>query len=637
VRRFSIYTAFVLSGAAGLAYEVVWTRYLGLYVGHTAYAQILVLAVYLGGMAVGSLAIGDVSKRLRSPLLWYAGAEVLLAAAGLLFHFAFQAGTELSYDVVFPALASSRWVGVARWGLAGVLILPQAVVLGTTFPLMAAGLVREDLAKPGRGVAGVYLANSIGGAAGVLLAGFWLVARFGLPGTLFGAAVLNLAAATLVWIALRGQPAAGTSASATVVQQEPPVAPPHTAGPWASDPGTLSRALLMVSFGTAVASFVYEIAWIRMLSLVLGSATHAFELMLSAFIVGLALGAWLIREWTDRAPDPIRLLGGIQVVMGLAALATLPLYLASFEIMEALVAALPNRAGGYATLNFSRYALCLAVMLPSSVMAGMTLPVIIGSLMRAGLGERTIGRVYGLNTVGAVVGAGLAGLVLMPVLGLRGLLMAGAGLDIVLGIGLLVMSARVALRAPTVAMWTAMVATTCMILVAVGLPLDERVLTSGVFRGSARTADQWDLLYYEDGRTATVSSQIRKEDGLVVLSTNGKPDASLGARWLDEERNAQPLTPIEKQSDFTTQVLSPLVVLAHAPSARNAANIGHGSGMSGTALLASTQLQRLVTIEIEPFMIDGSLVFSPANDRVFEDPRATFVFQDAKSFFSAGR
>ncbi|MGB1658493.1 MAG: spermidine synthase, partial [Longimicrobiales bacterium] len=155
----SLRTAFFCSGTAGLVYEVLWSRYLGLYVGHSAYAQVLVLTVYLGGMAVGSMAVADVSKRLPNPLRWYVGAELALALFGLAFHTVFVAATNWSYDSVFPAIADASWVGSIRWALAGALILPQAIVLGMTFPLMAAGLVREDPTHPGARVADAYTLN----------------------------------------------------------------------------------------------------------------------------------------------------------------------------------------------------------------------------------------------------------------------------------------------------------------------------------------------------------------------------------------------------------------------------------------------------------------------------------------------
>ena len=150
--------------------------------------------------------------------------------------------------------------------------------------------------------------------------------------------------------------------------------------------GDLPRLLLFASFGTAVASFIYEIAWIRMLALVLGSATHSFELMLSAFILGLALGAWWIRSRADRLADPLRTLGLVQWIMGVLALATLPLYVRSFGWIASLLATFARTDAGYTGFTLARYALCLVIMLPATFCAGMTLPLITRILLalRAG-------------------------------------------------------------------------------------------------------------------------------------------------------------------------------------------------------------------------------------------------------------
>ena len=618
-----IHVAFALSGVAGLVYEVLWSRYLSLFVGHGAYAQVLVLAVYLGGMGLGALAVAGRSRDLERPLLWYAGAEGLLALFGLAFHALFVLATEASYDVLFPAIASPSWSGSVRWAVAGLLILPQAVVLGTTFPLMAAGLVRNDPARPGGGVAYAYLLNTLGGAAGVLLAGFVLIGRFGLPGTSVAAALLNLVAAGLVVGAERGRASTALTGEAAPEDRErAPGAP---------------AVLLTVAFGTAVASFAYEVGWIRMLSLVLGSATHSFELMLSAFILGLALGALLVRRRVDASPDPVGLLGRIQVLMGLAALASLPLYLASFDVMAGLVRTFAERPGGYAWFNVGRYGLGLFVMLPSTVLAGMTLPVVVGACMRAGAGERVIGQVYGINTLGSVLGVAAAGLIALPWLGLEGLIVAGAALDVALGLWLLERSGRWSGAGFHPLLRFTAVAVVCFAVVPSVVDFEPTLITSGVYRRGTLEGDGWRSLYYGDGRTATVSAHLGLADGVVVLATNGKPDASLGPRWRMEGRDTLTPIPVPAGRDETTQVLAPIVALAHRPDARNAANIGHGSGMTATALLTSRTLERIVTIEIEPLMVEGSLVFLPANGPAFADPRASYVFDDAKSYFSYRR
>src|SRR5690242_18764975 len=167
---------------------------------------------------------------------------------------------------------------------------------------------------------------------------------------------------------------------------------------------TATTLLLAVSFGTAVASFIYEIGWIRMLSLVLGSATHSFELMLSAFILGLALGGLWVRGRIDALGDPARFLGVVQVAMGLAALATLPLYGEMFEVMQAVIRGLAKTGSGYAMFLLASHGIALAIMFPATFCAGMTLPLITYALLRAGHGERSIGAVYGANTLGSIAG-----------------------------------------------------------------------------------------------------------------------------------------------------------------------------------------------------------------------------------------
>ena len=145
---------------------------------------------------------------------------------------------------------------------------------------------------------------------------------------------------------------------------------------------------------TGAASLIYEISWIRLLNLVLGSTTHSFKLMLSAFITGLALGGLWIRRRIDRLANPIALLAGIQVAMGILALATLPLYSQTFRWMVWLTENLPRSDLGYAWFSLASHGIAMAIMLPATFCAGTTLPLITHVLLRRGFGERSIGAVY---------------------------------------------------------------------------------------------------------------------------------------------------------------------------------------------------------------------------------------------------
>ncbi len=648
---------FILSGAAGLIYESIWSRYLGLFVGHSAYAQVIVLVIFLGGMSAGAAMAARHSARLREPLVWYAAVEAIVGLLGLVFHDAFSAVSALAYDSIFPALADGPLLIITKWALAAALILPQSVLLGTTFPLMSAGLLRRVAAEGARAanensgqvLGALYFANSLGAAIGVLLAGFWLIRIAGLPGTLLAAAIINLLVALVTFGAVRldreanaedeSVPVATGAVAADVADAargvDTAVLGAAHASPPASDgaPVALWRPLLAVSFGTAVASFIYEIAWVRMLSLVLGSATHAFELMLSAFILGLALGAFWIRGRADRVADPMRLLGIVQFAMGALAIATLAVYLDAFGWMASLIGVLEENEGGYRVYNVARYGIALAVMLPSTFCAGITLPLITRMLLSAGSGERAIGAVYAWNTLGSIVGVSLAALWLMPLVGLRAMLIIGGALDIGIGVWLLF---RASLERPEVRQ-TAKLATAAALAVVLGAAIspsfDPGILSSGVFRyGTVPDRGSRTILFYEDGRTASVSVRMGSDSGF-SLATNGKPDASISRTWFNEPAAASLRKPVE--GDESTQVLLPLITLAHAPWAREAAVIGHGSGLSSHMLLGSPVLGRLVTIDIEPEMIEASRLFLPANRRVYEDPRSSFAHDDAKSYFAA--
>ncbi|MEP6733076.1 MAG: fused MFS/spermidine synthase [bacterium] len=619
---------FVLSGAAGLVYESIWTRYLGLFVGHSAYAQVLVLIIFLGGMSAGAMFIGRRSERVKQPLVWYALVELAVGAIGLVFHDVFLWTTHAAYETLFPALGPGLLHTMIKWVIAALLILPQSVLLGATFPLMTAGALRRAPERAGRTISLLYFANSLGAAGGVLLAGFVLIEVAGLPGTLAVAAMINLVVAGAVLIAVRRTTELGGQLEIALAPETASV----TSEAAHTQSSRLIAILLAVSFGTAVSSFIYEIGWIRMLSLVLGSATHSFELMLSAFILGLSCGAFAIRTRSDSGAASLRTLGFVQLAMGGLAVATLPLYVHSFTWMADFMSTFTRSAAGYRAFSISRYFICLVVMLPATFCAGMTLPLITKLLLRGRTGERAIGLVYAVNTLGSIVGVTLAALILLPVLGLKWLLIGGAAIDVALGMMLLVWDTGRRVWWADRRRWAPALAVVGLLFV-IGARADfnRGVLTSGVYRyGSARALRVGDVPFYADGRTATVSvRRILSSHGL-SLATNGKPDASLGPEWFRPPETPGPFT-----HDASTQMLLPLILLAHVPNAETAVVIGQGSGMSSHTLLEDPHLRSLVTIEIEPEMIKGSRQFYPANRNVFDDKRSSFVLDDARSYFAS--
>lgn len=604
-----LYLLFVFSGFSGLIYQSIWSHYLKLFLGHAAHAQTLVLAIFMGGMAIGAWLPSRYGVRWKNLLLWYAVVEAIVGLCALAFHSLFVSVTDLAYDSLIPALGGvPSAVNLFKWSMAGILILPQSVLLGMTFPLMSAGLLRRYPANPGATVAILYFTNSLGAAIGVLVSGFLLIKWVGLPGTVFTAGLINIALALIVWLLARGSP-------------EPP-APRATRAVSRPNQSTSSRLLIAVSFLTGTASFIYEIGWIRMLSLVLGSSTHAFELMLSAFIFGLAFGGLWIRRRIDSLAQPGQFLGWVQLAMGLLALGTLVAYNHIFDVMKLFMDGLARTDSGYYLFNLTSHAIAIIVMVPVTFCAGMTLPLITHALLRNGYGERSIGVVYASNTLGAIAGISFAVHIGMPALGLKGVIATGAALDMLLGIVLLAaMSRGVAWRSTQAASLVAMAA---LIAVLVGVELDRYKMASGIYRsGMLYPAGSVEILFHKDGMTATVDL-LKDSAGSISIVTNGKPDATIN---MNEDSVAAP--------DESTMIMAAAVPLVLHPQARTVANIGMGSGLTTHVLLSSPHLERVDTVEIEPAMIEASKGFRPRVEATFSDPRSHFYIDDAKTFFSA--
>lgn len=627
-----LFALFAVSGFCGLIYESIWAYYLKLFVGHAAYAQTVVLVVFIGGMAIGAWGAGRLAGRTRNPLLAYAIVEAVVGGFALAFQWIFTATTDWAYAAVLPALCSAEGICTPQWLLAGLLILPQSILLGTTFPLMSAGILRAFPQAPGRTLSMLYFTNSLGAVFGVLASTFLLIPAFGLPGTTRFAGIMNIALAAIVAaVAMAANPAKRPHAGA---ERPQPAADKGLRG--ASDkapPAAMARPspaadagfapLLLVAALTGLSSFIYEIVWIRMLGLVLGSSTHAFELMLSSFILGLALGGYWIKSRIDHVADMMRYLATVQIVMGVLAFATLPVYNEMYDLMAWFLRAMAKTDDGYVLFNIASKLIAILVMFPATFMAGMTLPLITYQLLRSPVGEKSIGYVYAANTAGAIVGVILTVHLLLPQLGLKGALVTGAIVDIALGWLLFVRYSHG--KSDARYRWGWSVAGGIVALyIGMFSALDPMQLASGVYRlGEARMEEGNSVIFHRDGKTATIDVVRSIKPTHIFIRTNGKTDAA-----VEMEPSNLP------SPDEVTMTLTAAIPLAVRPEAQTAAIIGFGSGISTHTLLASPLLKRVDTIEIEAAMIEGAEQFRPRNERAYTDPRSHILIDDAKAFFA---
>ena len=606
-----IYLLFTVSGFVGLIYESIWSKYLKLLLGHASYGQILTLIIYMGGLGLGAYLFGRISERLKNPLRSYAYLEIGIGLGGLLYHSLYTYSTELYFHWVSqqPQFTGSL-LFFFKLLLALLLTAPWAILLGGTFPCLAVGLMRllQDSGKAA--LPWLYFTNSLGGAAGILCTSYIFIQAYGTAGTLLLAGALNLIIGIIfIFISQR------TENSEKHISRQP--------RPGISLSFPVGVLILTAAF-TGFSSFLYEIGWIRLLSLLLGSSTHSFDLMISAFILGLAGGGLFARAILKYNQRIWLALALVQICMGLFAALSLWGYESLFGLVYQAGDVFKQTEAAYYVFSYFKYAVSLLLMFPASFCAGMTLPLITFLILQENQqAENWVGYIYACNTLGAIAGAALGGLFLMPLLQIEGLILLGALLD--LGIGCLLLSQSTLTRPFK---WAWGFCSVLLLLPFFGLKLDPYLLTSGIFRhryslAELQQAREDNKLTVKHGRTASISFG---DKGLSrSISTNGKVDASVYTGLLPPDK--------ELSSDDYTQASLAFLPLRYISHSYNAAIIGMGSGMTGHFLLADPLLQELDLIEIEPAIYELAKGFKPFNERVYTSPKLKMHLEDAKSYF----
>lgn len=603
---------FLLSGFTGLIYESIWTHYLKLIFGHAAYAQSLVLSIFMGGLALGAYLISKLGSEIKKPLLAYALIEAVIGVFALFFHEIFIFSQDILFKHLAPNIDSNFIFTTLKWLLGILLILPQSILLGTTFPLISNGLIKLTPHTPGKNISLLYFNNSIGAAIGALVSGFVLIQLFGLPGTILTAGLINISIALIAILLIRYIPV--TTDSKGTTSQE-------------IIRGNFYYLMLGTAFFTGVASFFYEIAWIRMLTLVLGATTHAFELMISAFVLGLALGSFWIRKRIDKIKSPTTFLAYIQILMAAFALLTLVFYGNLFDLMEYVLKVIQRTSDSYSIFIFINHFMALIIMLPATFFAGMTLPLITNILLKKHDNKKVIGHVYASNTLGAIIGIIIAMNILLPLTGTKGLVSLGALIDLTVGISLLgyfyykKQDKKLRLQFILASTFSLMF----FQIIFHTSTFDPLKTSSGVFRtGIAKHAEGSKVLFHQDGKLSTVDV-IESPTGYVLLSNNGKPDASIN------------LYDVDGGVDELTMILASAVPIAINPKIKTVANIGMGSGQTVQSLLSYEFITHVDSIEIEKSVIDALPQFKVFSQLARYDKRSNIIVDDAKSFFSSSK
>src|SRR6185295_15013119 len=277
----------LVSGAAGLVYQVVWMRYLSLFLGNTSYAVVAVLVAFMGGLAVGNAWLGARADRIKQPLAFYAWLEIGIALYALVFPSYYEFCHHVYVGLAKGLRPGSGGLLSLKFAFSLAAILVPTVLMGGTLPVMTR-LVTRSLGELRERVSTLYFFNSLGAVFGCFVSDFWWIPSLGLQATVLAAAVMNLAVGGVALLAnARMKEALAAPEGAPVLRPE---------GEETFTPAELNIAVIGIGVSGFVA-MLYEVVWTRLLALALGGSTHAFSLMLVTFITGIAAGAWLVGRW----------------------------------------------------------------------------------------------------------------------------------------------------------------------------------------------------------------------------------------------------------------------------------------------------------------------------------------------------
>jgi len=609
---------FFLSGATGLVYELLWVRVLYQSFGSTIQSVTTVVAAYMGGLGLGAWAFGRIADRSPNPARLYGWLEIAIGVFAIISPLVLGIAHWI-YLGTAGALALGGAASVAlRFGLAAFVLLIPTTLMGGTLPILTRALMGEDrgLLKPSLGR--LYGLNTLGAMAGTAIAGFFLIEFVGVRYSLWITAFLNLAI--------------GFAAIRLGRRQEP-----LTLEPEALDrprpPSTALERLALILLGlTAFASLLDEIAWTRVLVMIVGGSTYAFTLVLLVFLLGIGLGSVIVARPSMPRADTAASASLAQGITGIGA-AALFLFFGMLPSYIIAVFQIPDM-GAAARLLLMGVAIGAVVLIPAIGM-GMSFPLLTDLATRSRRGRGAdVGAAYALNTAGSILGAVLTGFILVVALGTQATLRVGLVINALAALTLAALAARGIAEAS-----------------ADDRRLRVRVLAGGILGMlalvAAISAPGWSTRLIDLGPTIYARQQMDKaarqrfleHRGARQLAFREGPNATVSVWEGEAGRSLRVNGKVDAsdRGDMDTQIMVGLAPLGARPHAASAFLIGHGTGVTTHVLASAPGMQRVKVVEIEPAVLAMDSLFYAVNDSVLRRSNVQAIIDDARSALQLDR
>jgi spermidine synthase len=599
-----IYAAFFLSGAVGLAYEIVWTRQLSLLFGVSIYAVSAVLVAFMGGLGLGAEFFGRRLNRGLAPLRLYSIIEMGLGLYVILFPL-WLSLLEKIYLAVHPGVEGASFFVIAiRFVLAVSVLAVPCVLMGGTLPALSRYFADYEK-ETGRAPGFLYAINTIGAMVGCIAAGFFMVEHFGLSNTLRIGAIINLLLGLTVWLYGREE---GWQLSTESKKEKK--------GKQAAT-GFAGRQVLLVLFGVSgFCALALEVTWTRMLVLLLNNTTYAFALILSIFLLGIGAGSGVVSALKLDKPEKGAVLFGLfQIFIGFFAMMTLLLFAINGTLIE-MVSVFISEDGllsglipGGKTVA-SPLIFTLLTIFPCTFMMGAGFPVAVRAYATGGRSMGgDVGRLYGVNTLGCVLGSLLAGYILIPFAGVHNTLLIVSWVAI--GAGFIVIfnwekDRRIFIGA---------------VIVLLLAPFTVFLLYSDIsYLLSVQKLEPGSRVeYYEEGPSATVLVSVR-DSGMTI---GRKPVKRL---WI----NGDPIAGSFRDALQLERLQAHIPLLLH-PDPQKALVICFGTGSTAGAT-AVHNVKDVTAVDISPEVFNSGEMFAQGNLNVIKSEKFRRVEEDGRNF-----
>ena len=566
------------SGAASLVYQLLWIKQLSLVVGVEVYGVTIAVSAFFAGLAIGGAWLGAKADRVQRPLRLYAWLEVGIALLGVATTCLLPASATL-----FATLQAS--VGWPAWVMPFALVGLPAVAMGGTLPVLVRSSARRSIANTG---GRLYAANTAGAIVGVLLAPFVLIPAFGMRGTAFAAAAVNV---LLAFVALWLDRRVPTSCASPL--REDAATPSHA---------RLALVLYAIAGGIALG---YEVVWSQTVVQFMSTRTFAFAMMLAVYLLGLMAGSAIYARFADRVRNGWHAFGILVALAGLVALLQVSLLGGWLPALQAQAVALVRLFSDNLLIAMcARFLVAsVVVVLVPTLLLGAAFPAVLRVYAREGRTGQSVGMALAVNTLGGIAGTAMTGFVLVPTFGLvRTLSLLAISASIV---GIVAVFAGSASRAG--ARWAVLAVAVVALAAAMITPPQKFANLLAQTRGG-------ELSFYQESR-----------GGTVAVLAQGQGDNRFHRLYIQGVSNSGDTLPSRRY--MRLQALLPLII--HRGEPRSALVIGFGTGITAGALSQYPDLTTRVCAELLPAVVRASTQFK-GNYGAGSDPRLDIRLRDGR-------